>query len=755
MRKHRVVPGRGMIKPRFALPFAAGLVVLPMATGGPDSAPPDRLTTASHTRSAPGLGLPAIAPPHIPDFARQTAASALSAFGRRAEPQGPALAYAPPTSDAPALSAENAPLPKIAEEAAPAFPFAVDPSILRETIALYRKGDLAGADVAAKRIDDPLTRAALEWVALRLQPRPAGYGRIRDFLAAHPDWPASNWLNRRAEDALFADRHRPGLVRAALVTNPPESAAGRLALARVKRGEGDEAGARALVAGVWREEDLSPAFEKAVLREFGDFLTKADHKFRADRLLYKESNVAGLRNAALADKDVLALAQARAVVNAEKAGDKEMAAVPKELRDDPGFTFALIQKARRAGRIDEAAQLLLASTRDAGLLVDGDAWWTERRLVLRKLLDAGNPDLAYRLAAGHSAETAKSRIDAEFHAGWIALRFLGDGKGEAARAFVHFRNAAQVATTPISKARAFYWLGRAHTKLGQNAAARDAYLKAATHQTTFYGQLARIESGDASLALRKPDRLPEGDERSLAARCMELLLALGERDLALPLAIEAARFSEDESGIAAMTHLLHERRDARGALTVAKLALQRGFAVDEYAYPVYGVPDYQALAQSAEKAMVYSIARQESAFQHDAVSHAGAKGLMQMMTPTARRTAERAGVVFDEKRLLADPSFNAQLGAAHLADLLDEQKGSYILTFAAYNAGGKRVRDWIAAYGDPRDPKVDPIDWIERIPFTETRDYVQRIMENLQVYRHRLEARAQLSLDADLKRMKR
>lgn len=743
--------GQGMIKPRFALTFVAGLVALPLAAGGPSDAPPDRLATASHGRSAPGFSLPAVAPPHVPDFLHNTAVAALAAFSRRDEAHGPALAYAPPMADGPAVSTESAPLPKIGEEPA-AFPFAVDPSLLRDAIALYRKGDIAGADSAAQRVSDPLGRAALEWAALRLQPRPTGHRRIRDFLTTHPDWPAANWLKRRAEDALFADRHKPELIGAALERDPPTSPAGRLALARFKHASGDEAGARALVAQVWREEDLSPAFEKAALREFGAFLTKADHRFRADRLLYKENNVAGLRNAALAGKDVLLLAQARAVVNAEKPGEKEMAAVPKELRDDPGFTFALIQKARRAGRIDEAANLLLDSTRDADLLVDGDAWWTERRLVLRKLLDVGKPDLAYRLAAGHSAESAKSRIDAEFHAGWIALRFLAEGQGEPARAFVHFRRAAQAATTPISKARAFYWLGRAHAKLGQSEEARENYLKAAAHQTTFYGQLARVETGDPSLALRKPDRVPQGDERSLAVRTVALLLALGERELALPLAIEAARFSEDEAEIAAMTQLLHERRDARGGLAVAKLALQRGFPLEEYAYPIYGVPDYQALSQSAEKAMVYSIARQESAFQHDAVSHAGARGLMQMMIPTARRTAERAGLAFDERRLIADPAFNAQLGAAHLADLLDEQKGSYILVFAAYNAGGKRVRDWISAYGDPRDPGVDPIDWIERIPFTETRDYVQRIMENLQVYRHRLEAQARLSIDSDLKR---
>jgi soluble lytic murein transglycosylase len=175
-------------------------------------------------------------------------------------------------------------------------------------------------------------------------------------------------------------------------------------------------------------------------------------------------------------------------------------------------------------------------------------------------------------------------------------------------------------------------------------------------------------------------------------------------------------------------------------LLLGKLTSQRGVALDDVAFPIFGVPDFTPLAKSIALPVVYSIARQESAFQGDVVSHAGAKGLMQMLTSTARRTAQRAGVAFDEQRLLSDTAFNAQLGAAHLADLMDEQGQSLILTFAAYNAGGKRVKEWIAAYGDPRKTGVDPIDWVERIPITETRNYVQRVVENLGIYRARLNA---------------
>ena len=200
-----------------------------------------------------------------------------------------------------------------------------------------------------------------------------------------------------------------------------------------------------------------------------------------------------------------------------------------------------------------------------------------------------------------------------------------------------------------------------------------------------------------------------------------------------------------------MAEVLTRAGNAGVTLSVGKIASQRGFALDEPAFPTFGIPNYEPLVRSVEKPLVYAIARQESAFTTQALSTAGAKGLMQMLTSTARSTAQRAGVTFDEGRLINDPAFNAQLGSAHLADLLGEYRNSHILTFAAYNAGGKRVREWINAYGDPRDPNVDPVDWIERIPISETRNYVQRIVENLQMYRVRMGERSDFAIEHTLR----
>ena len=654
-------------------------------------------------------------------------------------PAATALAYAPEA--APGTGASNPIL-------------AIPPALLaeatgvREAIAAYRSGDLPTGDAAAATTTNDVARTAVEWAALRLAGRTSGQSvsleRLTDVLARHPDWPAAAYLRRRAEEILFTDKRKPAEVNAIFAARQPETPYGRLALARTLLAEGDTAGAGKLVAQVWRNADLTPALETALRKEFPDALARADHKARADRLFYKESAAADLRAATLAGLDVAALARVR-----EDYSDKAAAALTPEMQKDPTLLFARIHKLRHDGKIAEAARAMQEAPRNAVLLVNADEWWVERRLIARKLLDLGDSKGAYQLCAEAAAQARDLRIEAEFHAGWIALRFLSD----PALAAPHFAAAAALAETPISIARAAYWQGRtaqaAAEAIRQSAAeavkqaaepdeqARAFFEKAASQPTTYYGQLALARLGRTDLALRRPEMVALGDERALATRVIELYEALDLRDLAIPLALESARSLADDGQIAALSAVVTKANDARASLMVGKLASQRGFPLEEQAFPTFGIPRYEPLARSAPPALVYAIARQESSFDGQAQSGAGAKGLMQMLPSTARRTAQHAGVPFDEARLLSEPAFNAQLGAAHLGELIGEHQGSMILTFAAYNAGGKRVKEWIAAYGDPRDPKVDPVDWVERIPITETRNYVQRVAENLLIYRQR------------------
>ncbi len=594
-----------------------------------------------------------------------------------------------------------------------------------QAVAAYKAGDFAHGDEAASRAQAPLAAAAAQWVGLRLHPHNAGFRRIAAFLAAHPNWPAADWLRRRGEQALVGEHQPDKIVLAWFAETKPLTAYGKYALARASAREGDFETAAALARDAWRNEDVGQGFDTIFNKELGELLTPADHKFRADRLLYAGKTSLALRSAELAGKDVVLLARARI-----SGADKLAASLPPSVQGDPGLLYGRVHKLRTASKFAEAGALLRKAPRAIEQVVDGDLWWEERRIVARKLLDQGDPETAYALCAQHAAVKTSNKVDAEFNAGWIALRFLGD----PIKAERHFKTLAQIAETPLQKSRALYWLGRT-AEAENDSRAQNFYRQAATHSTTFYGQLASARLGAEDRPLRPPPQAASGDKRDEAVRIAELLFAVGEKEIAAPLSLDSARYLPEESQVAALGEVIARQGDAKLSLIYGKAASYRGIALDDVAFPGYGVPDFSALPGSASRSVVFAVARQESAFDPKAVSSAGAMGLMQMIASTARHTASMRGVSFDISRMLRDPPFNAQLGAAHLGILLGEYRGAYLLTFAAYNAGGGRVKQWIDAYGDPRKPHVDPIDWVERIPITETRNYVQRVMENFVVYR--------------------
>ncbi len=720
--------------------FATPLLLVPasvLRTGdpAPSVAPTTEARAPAPTGDA-GSPAPAVAP-QAPE--NQVASLGPSATDAVAAIEQVAPRPAPPPVlrlDAPEVSAYAA-TPDPANPAAmidPAQKLGLDLTGLREGLEAYAANDLARGDSAAATARDPIVATALEWVALRAMPKEAGYRRIGKFIAAHPDWPTLDLLRKAGEEALFSANPAPATVFAYFGAAAPVTAAGKLALARAARASGDEAAFQALVRAVWRQDNLNGWLESHILKQFAGALRPEDHRARAVRLLYKEQVSAGLRAAALAGKDAQALAHIRVAAINEVGNEKGFASAPASVVNDPAFIFSKIQFLRRANRLTEAADLMLKAPRAAEQIVDGDEWWIERRLLARRILDAGDAATAYRIVAGHAAAANDLQVDAEFHAGWIALRFVK----EPVAAIRHFDTAIALARTPISRARAYYWRGRAAEVAGEDA--RVFYQRAALESSAFYGQVARLRLGTADVPMRHAQLAAEGAARAESVRVVEVFYAAGARPFATSLAYAAAKSLEAPEQMAALARVVVQDRDAKSALTLGKLASQRGFAMDDLAFPTYGVPRFTPHVNSAPIEIVYSIARQESAFDPKAVSHAGAMGLMQMIASTARRTAQRVGVDFQPGRMTTDPIFNAQLGAAHLGDLLVEQRNSLILTFAAYNAGGKRVKEWIAAHGDPRKPGVDPIDWIELIPIYETRNYVQRVFENLTIYRARLAA---------------
>jgi soluble lytic murein transglycosylase len=658
------------------------------------------------------------------------------------------LAYADLEGAAPALGAlaaltppadmaarePPAPPPVIPEPSAPAADTALPPPQRSpQAVILYKKGDAAGLMALASAATDADERSALEWAALRADIHPS-FDSLAAFLKAHPGWPSGAWVRGRQEAELAAHPQAPAQVVAFFASDPPQSSAGKIAAARAAQAMGRPEEASQTIRALWREGSFDGLAESVILREFGSSLSKPDHAYRADRLLYAGYLSAGVRAAALAGPDVLALAQARIAAAREPMIAALIKAVPSALRNDPGLLFSRIQYARRAGRVYEAAVMLSLAPHDHAPLVNPDRWWSERKMVARALLDLDEPRLAFEVCdQAVRPDSSEAQVDAAFHAGWIALRFLDDAPSAARR----FALAAEAAENPLSTARAAYWQGRAAEAMGDPEAAKSFYARAASVPIAYYGQLAAQRLRETRLAFRAPAAAAEGDRRDEAVRAVQALYDDGLDDLAAALAFDAARQWRDESQLAAMAEVMKHRDDAGTQVQFAKIAVMQGYPLEAIAFPAVGMPAFVPLPRSADLATVYAVARQESEFIWHASSGAGAKGLMQMLPSTAVVTARRAGVEFDYARLIVDPAFNTQLGAALLGQLIEDERGSRELAFAAYNAGPGRVAQWIAAHGDPRDGTVDLVDWIERIPFDETRDYVERVSENFGVYRQR------------------
>jgi soluble lytic murein transglycosylase len=631
---------------------------------------------------------------------------------------------------------------------------AADLAALKQVIEAARKGKDADANAAERTISDPVARKLAEWVILRSDNTSPGFQRYANFINANPAWPHVPLFRRRAENALWDDQVSDAEVLAFFAKEKPATAKGHFMLAHVLLDRGDRAGAAALVRQAWRYQDCSAEVEGKVLALFGDLLTRADHRARMDRRFYEDDVEAGLRQAKRLGGSELAIAKAwAAVIQRKRNALALLNAVPAAARHDAGYIFARVVWLRHADKLKDAVRLVLTAPHDAESVVDPDQWWRERRILVRDLLDRHEPRTAYRIAIEAATPTRRVyRVDKYFTAGWVALRFLHDAK-TAAALFAHI---PQGTDNPYALSRGGYWQGRAAEAMGHYAQAKKFYEMAARHTATYYGQLARARLGFRNLGLRGQSDFTPQERRVLGnlevVRAAELLYALDQRDMLASIFAEIGQSGHDIAGMAMLAGVAAKHHDGRAMVLLGEYALNRGLPLDYFAFPTVGLPDYKPIAPPLAPAVTYSIARQESHFNQKVVSSAHAMGLMQVTPEACKDTAMRYKVRYSRSRLLTDPVYNMQMGAAELSNLLHGYNGSYLLTFAAYNAGRGRVKQWINVYGDPRDPKVDPVDWVERLPFSETRNYVMRIMENLQVYRARFGGSGKLMIEADLYR---
>ena len=624
------------------------------------------------------------------------------------------------------------------ENSAPDTQAQPDLVVLKQALQLLQQHKLGDATKLAASIDDPAAQKLIQWALLRDPNNTAGFDQYNSFIRANPDWPSIPLFRRRAEARLWQERSDPTTVRR-FVGTQPTSARGRLALARAMLSDGDRAGATREVRAVWQSAELSADLEAAVIDSFRDELTPADDIARMDQRIGAKDFAAAMRAAKRVGSTQVAIVKAceAAETNVTKGGAL-LEALPKEARGDLGYVLCRLHWLLAHDDVAAAVKLLAEVSGDDLQRQDTDEWWRELRTLARRLLDLNDPKTAYRVVR-EAARPANPYYRAEIHfmPGWIALRFLSD----PLTALQHFGKIDEGSSDPIVLARAAYWRGRAFEAIGEFDKMRAQYETAARYPTAYYGQLARARLGVNEISVRPlpPQAGLEGSTTDLR-RALDMLYAIGELDLALTFVSDLADSNSDIVALREIGELTSRHKDAQAMLVLGKTALARGLAMERYAFPEIGVPSYSPIAPPIDQCMVYSIVRTESAFDQRDTSPANAVGLMQVTPEAGRDTAQRFGVTYDWKRLVSDPVYNTQMGVAEVSALFREYTGSYIMTFAGYNAGRGRVRQWVAQHGDPRNPKIDAVDWVERISLAETRNYVQRVMENLQVYAARFGA---------------
>ncbi|WP_170791160.1 lytic transglycosylase domain-containing protein [Ruegeria lacuscaerulensis] len=605
---------------------------------------------------------------------------------------------------------------------------------LRAGMNEMRKGDWNAA-LRESGARGSVSRDIIVWHWLR-----EGFGTSGDvlvFLDRRPDWPGLAWLRRKSEPAFTgAD---PDRVVKFYDDLPPQTAEGALNYAVALKAKGRTGDAEADIVTAWRTMPMGAGLQKNYLENF-EAMLRPHHTARLDRMLWDGHLVSAGQMLPLVSADQRKLAVARIALQKRQPGvDGKVAAVPKSLVDAPGLAFDRFVWRDKKELDDSAIDLMLARSTGPDALGEPDKWAEGRRRLARLEMRNGSASKAYKIAANHhmTPENGYGYADLEWLAGFLALRKLND----PATAVRHFQNFSDAVASPISKGRGGYWLGRAYAALGDADKAYAAYAMGADYQTSFYGLLAAEQIGrpfDSELA--NPRRAPHWKQADFAdSSVLEaglLLLQAGEDNLSERFLTHLVE-SLDSTQANQLGDLAIELKEPHLAVMIAKRAATVGIVLPAAYYPVHPVAD---LGLPMAKEMTLAIARRESEFDPVVISGAGARGLMQVMPATAQNVARNLGILSGHKTssLTSDWQYNAKLGANYLSGLAEDFNGNVVMMAAGYNAGPGRPISWMERYGDPRAGEIDVVDWIETIPFSETRNYVMRVAESLPVYRARL-----------------
>jgi soluble lytic murein transglycosylase len=628
----------------------------------------------------------------------------------------------------------------------------ISPGALEALLASSR-GDWAQAQEFAALSEDPVVGKLVLWIDATSSLPNASFTEITGFIIDNPDWPQQKLLRQKAEQVLDLNTSDYAVL-AWFEHNEPLTLPGakRFVNALIAAGESTRAQDAARIA--WRNADAQTIEdEDDFYIAFGHFLTSEDHAQRIDRLLWAGRLAPAQRILPRVDAGYRALGEARLALRQFKSNAPDLVAqVPAEMQGDPGLVYDQVRWYRRKDYEAAARQLLLQYQVDDA---QPDQFWRERGQLARNALSAGHPGEAYRLASEHGFTRGSELADSEWLAGWIALRFLQQPEV----ATPHFLTMFENVTHPVSRARGAYWLGRTAAAMGDTETATLWYRSAAQYPVAFYGQLSH-----AQLRPNQPLPLPADPAVSAAdakqfenhefVRAIRLLTMTGDQERQRAFVLRLAELSEAGAWKDMTASLAHEINRPDLAVAVARQSIRAGTPLVRNGYPVLSITDGGAEPYAVEMPLVHAIVRQESSFDVRAVSPAGAQGLMQLMPATARGIAGTLALPYLPSDLTSSPEYNISLGRAYIGSMLNKFEGSYILALAAYNAGPSRVNQWLSINGDPRIGAEAAVDWIELIPFSETRNYVQRCLENLQVYRARTASTMQLAqtLDGDLLR---
>ena len=625
-----------------------------------------------------------------------------------------------------------------------------DADALRSALSAARSQDVSVVESLRNSMSDPIARDIARWAVVDVM------GERLSFLeldAARRDlsgWPRGASRQAAAEKVMERSLTSPERVIQWFDTAPPETPEGAMALAGALQASGRTAEAQALIRTWWRERLFDLPAQERMHARFGSWLTQDDHVARLDTLLLGPQGPAASAMLNHVPGEYRALAEARRALRQERSDASErFNAVAGSLSQDRGLAFERARYLRKRS-LESVGMAFVsrfpAAPNDPESL---DRIWTERKLYFNHAIRARNWNAAYAAMTNHGFKGGEPLVEAEFFAGWIALTKQRDH----ARADRHFAALQAASSTPITQGRALYWRGRAAEARGDQAAAMEFYRQGGRHITAFYGQLAAEKAGITTITLPKDPVPTQADRERFESRelvrAARMLAQIGERDLFKAFVLTVDDNLPNAEEYVLLVDLARSYGDQDLSMKVARTAATRGFILPERGYPVV---TFATEPGSAETAFSLAIARQESNFWPQARSHANARGMMQLIPATARVVARQIGVEYHEPSLY-DAAYNMRLGAYHLGDLIRTFGGSYVMAAAGYNAGPGRPPLWASECGDPRGGTTDPLDFVECIPFSETRNYVMRTLETTQIYRARLNGgTARLQLGSDLRR---